>query len=190
VDIAGLHGSDGVIRVRTVGEADRDELAGLCRMSESGLARWFDPDTDALTQPRSVSVVDELMRGFSGRHGLTFVVRMVDFAQLVGLVSLQRRAYRTVEITYWIRIDRRGEGLATRAARLGSDVALADDAVAADRVEAIIDQRNPGSARVASKAGFEFAGVREMPAPLAPGGSALDLVFYRSALSAEHRCQP
>lgn len=175
--MADLYGSDGVIHVHIVGEADCDELAGLCRTSESGLARWFDPDAVALTEPRSVSVVDELTRGFSGRHGLTFVVRTVDLARLVGLVSLQSRAHRTVEITYWVRIDRRGEGLATRAARVVSDIALADEAIAVDRVEAMIDRRNPASARVAAKAGFNHAEAREMPAPLAPGGSVLDLVF-------------
>jgi len=136
-----------------------------------------------MTQTRSASIVDELRCGFGGRHGLTFVVRTADRSRLVGLVSLQRRSGRLVEITYWVLSTRRGEGIAARAARLVSGLALADEAIAADRVEAIIDQRNAASAQVAHKAGFEFAGVRGMPAPLAPGGSVLDLVFRRPGVS-------
>ena len=171
---------DGLITVRRLTEGDRDEVELLCWTCASGLARWFDPGVEALSRSRSAAVVDGLLLGFDGPYGLTGAVRHNASGALIGLVSLQRRASRTVELTYWVARPWRGHGVATRAALLVSDVVLAGGSLVVERVEAIVDRRNEASARVAVKAGFVFAGTRAMPAPLSPGGTVDDLLFVRN----------
>ena len=115
-----LDAADRFITVRRLAEGDRGEVELLCGTRASGLGPWFDPGAEALSRSRSAAVVDGLLLGFDGPYGLTGAVRDNASGALIGLVSLQRRAARTVELTYWVARPWRGQGVATRAARLAS----------------------------------------------------------------------
>lgn len=62
-----------------------------------------------------------------------------------------------VEIGYWVRADRAGQGLATEAARAARDVAAAIDGVS--RITIHCDERNRPSAAIPRRLGFRLAAV-------------------------------
>jgi len=63
---------------------------------------------------------------------------------------------RVIELGYWVRSDRAGHGIATRAAKLLARHAI--DSRGAMRVEIHMSVENPGSRRVAEKTGAVFEG--------------------------------
>jgi RimJ/RimL family protein N-acetyltransferase len=73
-----------------------------------------------------------------------------------------------LEIGYWVRADRNGEGLATEAARAASDLAFSIESVS--RITIHCDERNAASAAIPRRLGFQLAAVREDSSPqgLAP----------------------
>jgi RimJ/RimL family protein N-acetyltransferase len=72
-----------------------------------------------------------------------------------GRVSLE--AADRLEIGYWVRTDRTGEGLATEAARAVRDVASTIDGVS--RLTIRCDERNGASAAIPRHLGFHLAAV-------------------------------
>jgi RimJ/RimL family protein N-acetyltransferase len=62
-----------------------------------------------------------------------------------------------LEIGYWIRADRTGEGLATEAARAARDLAVTIEGMT--RITIHCDERNAPSAAVPRRLGFRLAGV-------------------------------
>ena len=75
---------------------------------------------------------------------------------LIGGIGARPREEAVVEVGYWVRADRRGKGIATRALRLVAHWAI--DELGADRVQLITDPVNVGSQRVAEKVGFQREG--------------------------------
>ena len=62
-----------------------------------------------------------------------------------------------LEIGYWVRADRTGEGLATEAARAARDLAATVDGVS--RITIHCDERNAASAAIPRRLGFQLATV-------------------------------
>ena len=62
-----------------------------------------------------------------------------------------------LEIGYWVRADRTGEGLATEAARAARDIAAAIAGIS--RITIHCDERNAASAAIPRRLGFQLAGV-------------------------------
>jgi RimJ/RimL family protein N-acetyltransferase len=76
--------------------------------------------------------------------------------RLVGGTGLHRRVGPDgLEIGFWIHVDDVGRGLATRAARLATDLAFSVPGV--EFVEIHHDAANPTSGRVAEKLGYTLA---------------------------------
>jgi len=71
-----------------------------------------------------------------------------------------------LEIGYWVRADRNGEGLATEAAGAARDLAAAIDGVA--RLTIHCDERNAASAAIPQRLGFHLAAVLTEE-PASPG---------------------
>jgi RimJ/RimL family protein N-acetyltransferase len=82
-----------------------------------------------------------------------------------------------VEIGYWLHPVFRGHGLATRAARLLTEAALAHPDVHA--VEIRHDKANTASGAVPRRLGYALVGEAPNPAP-APADSGTDLVWRRT----------
>ena len=64
-----------------------------------------------------------------------------------------------LEIGYWVRADRNGEGFATEAARAARDLAFSIDGIS--RVTIHCDERNAASAAIPRRLGFQLATVTE-----------------------------
>ena len=76
-----------------------------------------------------------------------------------GRVALENADH--VEIGYWVRADRTGEGLATEAARAARDLAAGIEGIS--RITIHCDERNAASAAIPQRLGFHLAAVVEEP---------------------------
>jgi ribosomal-protein-serine acetyltransferase len=96
---------------------------------------------------------------------------------LVGGCGFHRRiGPGGLEIGYWVRGDRLGQGIATRAVAALTEAAFSIDGV--DHVEIHHDAANIASRRVPEKNGFDLVG--ESPAePLAPSEVGINVIWRR-----------
>jgi RimJ/RimL family protein N-acetyltransferase len=92
----------------------------------------------------------------SSRDGPAFAVTVAGEPRFVGVVGFGDRGDGVVEMTYGIAPRWRGQGLATRAARLGGHWAARQPGVSV--VELRIGRKHEASLHVAVKAGFVAAG--------------------------------
>ena len=141
------------------------------------------------------SWLDQIPQPFTTQHGTRFIERsaqswhtgeQASFAMtdartgvLIGSVGLHpvEEGHDVVEIDYWVATGGRGSGAATRAAILTSRWAF--DTLSAHRVQLRADVENPGSCRVAEKAGFTREGVmRSIRRNERQGGRRIDWAMY------------
>lgn len=137
--------SDDIV-LRPWDEADRDSIGAIVRASRQEFDDWLPMLASALDDfdayMRTVAL--DADRGV----GWTYAVEVDD--AVVGQCTAELRDDNTVEIGYWVRTDRVGEGIATRAVRILS-------VCAANRFANVIircDAGNVRSTAVASGAGF------------------------------------
>lgn len=118
------------------------------------LRRWMPWAHD---DPQPLPAKVELLRMFRGHFDLgqdfVYGIFSADESEAVGGTGLHRRSFEGVlEIGYWIRASRVGEGLATEAtaavARVGFEVAEAS------RIEIRVDPGNAASLAIPRKLGF------------------------------------
>ena len=111
----------------------------------------------AHAEPQALPEKVELLRGFRAHFDLgkdfVYGIFSPDESEVVGGTGLHRRSFEGVlEIGYWIRASRVGEGLATEAtaavARAGFEVA------GAARIEIRVDPENAASLTIPRKLGF------------------------------------
>jgi RimJ/RimL family protein N-acetyltransferase len=120
------------------------------------LSHWIPP---ALDEPSELEAIARRLAGFRDefRSGVGFVYGILDAdeAQVLGEIGLMPRiGPRALEVGYWIRIDRAGQGLATEATRALTDAGLALPEV--DRIEIHCDRANAPSAAVPRKLGYRI----------------------------------
>ena len=91
-------------------------------------------------------------------EGTRFPFSVVDrtTGMVLGVVGLNDQAERTFELTYWIRSDHAGRGLATEACRAVID--WAERELHATRFTLWAGRDNHASRRVALKLGFAYTG--------------------------------
>jgi RimJ/RimL family protein N-acetyltransferase len=109
------------------------------------------------SEPQTVEQKVELLRHFRGNFdlGRDFVYGIFDpdEAEVVGGTGLHTRVGPdALEIGYWIRASRIGEGLATEVTAAQTRAAF--EVCGVDRVEIRIDPANERSARIPVKLGF------------------------------------
>jgi RimJ/RimL family protein N-acetyltransferase len=171
------------------------------RMEDDGLVlrRWVVGDAEALhaviTESAShlrpwVTWVDDENTSIEGRRvfiaererewqgGGSVLLGMFVGERIAGGCSLNVRADAAgvLEIGYWLHPAFRGQGLATRAARLLTEAALAVPDVHA--VEIRHDKANAASRAVPRRLGYTLVGKAPNRAP-APADSGTDLVWRR-----------
>lgn len=118
------------------------------------LRPWM-PWAHADPQPLEAKV--ELLRGFRGRFdlGQDFVYALLsrDEAEVAGGTGLHPRVGEgAVEIGYWLRASRVGQGLATESTAALTRVAI--EVCGIDRVEIRVDPANETSLAIPRKLGF------------------------------------
>lgn len=124
-------------------------------------------------EPQPLAAKAELLRGFRGRFDLDedFVYGLLDRAEteVAGGAGLHTRVGEgALEIGYWIRASRVGEGLATEAAAALARVAF--EVAGAQRVEIRVDPANEASLRVPRRLGFREEAVLRRRLPSRLGG--------------------
>ncbi len=133
---------------------DAPLLKGAVDSSLDHLRPWM-PWAHAEPQPLPAKV--DLLRTFRGHFDLgqdyVYGIFSADESEVVGGTGLHRRSFEGVlEIGYWIRASRAGEGLGTEAtaavARVGFEVA------GAERIEIRVARENTASLAIPRKLGF------------------------------------
>ncbi len=164
-----------VIRCWT--ESDAPLLRAAVDSSLDHLRRWM---PWAMTEPSSLEETCERLRGyrasFEAGDDFTYGIFTRDEAEVVGGTGLHPRIGEGgLEIGYWIRADRIGQGLATEAARALTEVGLAAPGV--DRIQILCDPENAASRRVPEKLGFRLIETR-MGDTHGPDGDLRDTVVF------------
>jgi RimJ/RimL family protein N-acetyltransferase len=144
----------------------------------------------AADEPQTLEQRVSLLRRFRGQFdlGQDFVYGLFsrNESEVVGGSGLHTRiGEQALEIGYWIRASRAGEGLATEASAALTRVAF--EVCGVDRVEIRIDPANERSAAIPRKLGFVEEARLRRRLPAAADGELRDLVvftLFRDAFSA------
>lgn len=114
---------------------------------------------------------------FLARTDLPFLMFEREGGRLVGAVGLHRPAWATpkFEVGYWCRTSRAGQGFVTEGVEAIAGLAFRQ--LGAVRLEAITDEENLASRRVAERCGFELEGVLRHERR-APDGSLRNTCVY------------
>jgi len=148
--------------------SDAPLLKDAIDSSLENLGRWM---PWAREEPTSVEEKAELLRGFRGRFDLgqdfVYGIFNLDEAEVVGGTGLHTRAGDdALEIGYWIRDSRVGNGFASEAAAALTRVAF--EVCGVDRVEIRVDPANTTSLAIPRRLGFGEEGTLRRRLP---GGS-------------------
>jgi RimJ/RimL family protein N-acetyltransferase len=158
--------------LRTPTEADLDVIAPAFRDPEVGGEAGLPPvDADTLRM-----MLREQLPLFRARGLMApYVIEDTTTGGILGGANLRLfdPMRDTVELGYWLFVEARGRGVATRVVR-----ALAEDAHASGivRVEAHVRIGNTASERVLERAGFEREGVKRRL--LRHGGKRVDATIF------------
>jgi RimJ/RimL family protein N-acetyltransferase len=158
--------------LRSPSDADIDIVAPAFRDPQVGGEAGLPPvDADALRV-----LLHEQLPMLRERGLLApYVIEDTETGQILGGTNLSRfdLLRDTVEVGYWLFVDARGRGIATRSVRMMADHAFANGIV---RVEAHVRVGNDASERVLERLGFEREGVKRRL--LRHGGVRVDATLY------------
>jgi RimJ/RimL family protein N-acetyltransferase len=139
---------DDAIRLRPFTLEDVPALVAALDGDED-VARWT-----RIPSPYTEGDAREFITGTSER---AFAVCDAATGDLIGGIGAREYDEDVVEVGYWVRADRRGQGVAPRALRLVTRWAIEE--LGAGRVQLITAPDNVGSRRVAEKVGFRREGL-------------------------------
>jgi len=153
--------SDEILRLQPLSQADSTELLEL--VDDDAIKAFTRVPTDADAAFVS-SWIARYEQGWQDGSCAGFGARAVENGELVafaGFVDLDLEA-RQGEIGYAVARAARGQGIASRVLALLTRWGF--DELDLARIELVIDIRNPGSERVAQRAGYRLEGVRRSTA--------------------------
>ena len=104
--------------------------------------------------------------------------------RLVGVAGLHRTDFAVPksEVGYWSRVSTAGSGFISEAVRALADLAFGTLGVV--RLEAVIDEANAASRRVAERCGFALEGIHRHDRRAADGGLRNTCIYARLAAAA------
>ena len=169
--------SAGGLALRALGEADAAPLLEALSVSWEELravALWA---KKLPTLPEETVFCRRARQKFLQREELSYVILERETGVTLGGAGLHHLDWEVprMELGYWIRSDRKGEGFASKAASALTDMAFVD--LAARRVEIRNYAHNKASRRVASKLGFTLEAVLQQY-ECDPQGQLQDLCIY------------
>jgi RimJ/RimL family protein N-acetyltransferase len=154
---------------------ERDVAAHYAVFSDPQVTRYWSrgPWTDIA---QSAEAIAATMAAYADGSGLRLGIELRTTGELIGNVSLHHfvDASRRCEIGYALGSKHWGQGYVTEA--LEAMIRHGFDTLGLNRIEADIDPRNIGSARVLEKLGFRKEG--HMPERWIVGGETADTAFY------------
>jgi RimJ/RimL family protein N-acetyltransferase len=176
--------------LRRHGEADAPLLKDAVDSSLEHLRpfmefAWFAPEPVAAVAER----IDEVRRNFEQGVGWTYAVLSPEGSELIGGAGLHRRVGpEALEIGYWLRASRVGQGLATEAAAALTRVAF--ECCGVVRTEIHIDPANTASLAIPVRLGYTHdATLRRRLPPVRAGAGRRDAEIF-SLLDDEYPTSP
>jgi ribosomal-protein-alanine N-acetyltransferase len=163
---------DGELLLRAPTEADIDVIAPAFRDPAVGGEAGLPPvDADALRTMLREQLPELRARGLLA----PYVIEDTDAGTILGGANLRLfdPMRDTVELGYWLFVEARGRGVATRAVRALVEHAHANGVV---RVEAHVRLDNKASERVLERVGFQREGVKRKL--LRYGGGRVDATLF------------
>lgn len=153
------HLSDGVVVLRRADPTDVDDLTAAVRASLEELRPWMPWATASYGRADSATFLATCWLGWNARTSFEFAVRDAVDRRFLGMVGLNGldAANRRANLGYWVSTSEAGRGIATAATELVARFGL--EQLKLSRVRIFHAVGNPGSGRVAEKAGFQREGV-------------------------------
>lgn len=153
---------------------DVDALLAAVRPSWEHLRHWMAWARDEPTRESQAGFVRSCLQNW--QECTDFAYGIFDVAcEVLGSIGLHSRpGPGALEIGYWVRLDRSGQGIITRAAQALTDAAFALPGI--ERVEIHCDEANVRSAAVPRRLGYALVELRDGAAE-APGASGRDLIW-------------
>jgi RimJ/RimL family protein N-acetyltransferase len=135
----------------------------------------------AKNEPQTLEEKVELLRAFRGQFDLeqdfVYGIFSKDESEVVGGTGLHTRPGEgALEIGYWIRESRIGEGLATEATSVLTRVAF--ERCGVDRVEIRVEPENQRSAAIPRKLGFVEEALLRRRLPTGEGEPPRDALIF------------
>jgi RimJ/RimL family protein N-acetyltransferase/ADP-ribose pyrophosphatase YjhB (NUDIX family) len=160
--------TDGVVLLRPFVEAHIDaHVAG-----EDDVARLWFGHPGRSTREGMLEVVERWRREREAGTRLTFAIE--HNGAVVGNAEVRPRG-EIASISWMLYAGHRGQGYATRAARLVADYAI--EHLGARRVQAEVDPRNADSLRVATRSGLRREGIQRLEPGMADRPDATGMVI-------------
>ncbi len=171
--------SDGAVTLRLPVAADVDRAASYAADPTLLEGVWIPgPHPGENSAEWAARFIEELSSGWTTVGGIHGGGLIVDESQpFMGIVYVIPCTEAVVELAYGVAPPARGRGIATRAARIAADWALAEGGFA--QVELRIGSGHTQSRRVAEKAGFRF-NKRFLTYVQGTGETCEDLLYIRS----------
>jgi RimJ/RimL family protein N-acetyltransferase/ADP-ribose pyrophosphatase YjhB (NUDIX family) len=160
--------TDGVILLRPFAEAHIDaHVAG-----EDDVARLWFGHPGRSTREGMIEVVERWRREREAGTRLTFAIE--HDGAVVGNAEVRPRG-EIASLSWMVYAGHRGQGYATRAARLLADYSI--EHLGARRVQAEVDPRNADSLRVATRSGLRREGIQRLEPGMADKPDATGMVI-------------
>jgi len=172
---------DGLLHLRAWREQDAAALTAAVAESLGGLAAWLPWCRGGYTLAHATRWIADATRAWAAGNSFAFAILDVD-GHFLGGIALSRvdHVNRSAGLGYWVHQSHQGQGVATRA--LGMISELAFQALALQRIEILAGVDNQAARRCAERAGACFSGI--VPDRLIDAGQCLPAALY-SLLPAE-----
>jgi ribosomal-protein-serine acetyltransferase len=154
-----LHLSDDIIILRAPQSDDALNIYSAVSESMADLHTWMDWATNAYDLSAAHRWLEFTYLAWSHSSAFQFIILEAasgDFLGVCGIDGINEK-YRFCNLGYWVRSSRRGQGIASRAARLAAQFAF--EHLGIIRTEIVIATGNLASQRVAQKAGAHYEGI-------------------------------
>ena len=154
--------------------ADADSLFQLTVKNKAWLRDWLDWVDNVKTSGDTLAFLEQQIAGDLLGYIIRYDETMVGTVGVVQVDEMESSA----EIGYWIDKEMQGKGIVTWAVRK-----LVSDLVKKNKLKSVLITcvgHNYGSQRVATKCGFEYAGIRRDGIVL--NGMKHDLLVYQLSL--------
>jgi RimJ/RimL family protein N-acetyltransferase len=168
--------SDGVVVLRRWQERDVPAITSACR--DDDIAWWLDQVPQPYSEADARTYVAMTRRGWKEGTHAAFAVTDAETGEVIGSIGVHwlDPEQGVAEVGYWVRLEARGRGIATRATKLVSGWAIASCGM--KRLQLRADQHNVASQRVAERAGFRHEGVLRSARFNPRQGRRVDFVLY------------
>lgn len=150
--------SDGRVLLRPYRAHDVDRLYEAVHVSIRDVARWLPWCHDGYAREESADWIASRPEAWAQQEAYSFAVIDTQTRTFLGGCGLNQidALHGVANLGYWVRSDRTGRGVATRAARLVACFGF--ESLELHRIEILMQPANVGSRRVAEKVGARYEG--------------------------------